>query len=493
MDKSFINRKRTAKTQANPEVGGEYILPNDLPDVKRILHVFSRLKKNGCFFDPPGVTADAELSYLIVYSGDDGKLHSVKYAAPFTARSQAGGDDDADTVTAFFSSPDTQIRLSNPRKFQIKSRIPVQFSVYGKEERTPYIEGVQDFGLQCLEKSGVTYSVSSAREDGIPFSLDVSIPDTCPEPEAIISSYATASLPAVNAAEDKAEISFTVDLTFLYTTTDGGVSSYKSTAQISHELAADGMKPDSVCRGSVCIDELSCELTTDKSGEMRVIETDLTYNAEVLYETAECGVYVADMYSTEYESKETYGDMTLRHALPVYSAHFTLSESEDKKTKGDIIFSTAACDKYELSFEDTAAILTGELDLYMITEEDGEYEGRTSSFPFRIVLQYTGNENDEYEADVSVSSPSVRSDGTRLISDAELYVSVYGTEYETVQTLSAMTITDAPIGKERPSLRLYRADPGETEWDTAKKFRVSASELQKANEENSKRIYIIPG
>ena len=491
MNKSFINWKRTAQMTSAADAGGEYILPNDLPDVKKILHVFTKLKKNGCFFDPPGITADAELSYLIVYTGDDGKFHSVKYSIPLTARAQSAAADDAETAVASFSLPDTQIRLSNPRKFQIKSRVPVSFSVYKKEENSPYIEGTQDAGLQCCEKNGVTYSVSSAREDSVPFSLDVHIPDSCPEPESLISSYAVTSIPTVSASDGKAEICFGVEFTFLYTSSDGAAASFKSSAEISHEIAADGMTADSVCRGNICIDELNCELTTDKNGEMRVIEVDMTYGAEVLYETAERGVYAVDMYSTEYESKETYADMTLRRALPVFNTHFTISGSAEGEYGKEALLATAACDKYELSIENSAAVLTGEIDVYMIVNSDKEPEGRTATVPFRCVLQYSMNENDEYGADVSVTAPAVRIDGNTAYIDAELYVSVYGTEYETVKTVMSMTISDTPVKRDKPSLCLYRPDPDETEWDTAKKFRVSADDLQKANAGHNK-IYIIP-
>ena len=320
----------------------------------------------------------------------------------------------------------------------------------------------------------------------MPYSFDVSLPDSCPEPESLLSTYAVTSTPTVTAAEGKANISFSVDLTFLYITSDGAVSSYQSKTDISHEIAADNMTADSVCRGNVCIDECSCELTTDKNGEMRVIEVDLTYIA------AEAGVYVSDMYSTEYESKQTYGEMTLRHALPVFNTHFSVSGSAEGEYEGDVLFATAECGNYQLTNENSGTVITGDIDIYTVINGDGELEGQTATVPFRAILQYTMNEGGEYFADVSVGMPTVRTDKNTLYADAELYVSVYGTEYETVKTVSTMTISDTPVNKEKPSLRLYRSDPDETDWDTAKKYRVSVDELQRANAENKRRIYIIP-
>lgn len=492
MNNNFVNWKKTAQTETVADAGGEYILPNDLPDVKKILHIFTSLKENGTFFESPGVTADAEISYTVSYTGDDGKLHIVKYNSPVTARSQTGAGGDAETVYAEFSSPDTQIRLSNPRKFQIRSRAPAVFYAYAKEENTPYIEGTQDAGLQCCEKNGVTYSVQTAREDSVPYSTDVRIPDSCPEPEYIMSTYAVPSIPTVMPSEGTAEISFTLDMLFLYASSDGGVTSYKSSVEISHELAADGIKPDSVCRGKVCINDLTGDLTTDKNGEMRIVEVDLTYSAEIMYETAENGTYVADMYSTEYESTETYKDMELRRAEPVFNTHFTVSGSAEGEFNGDVVFATASCDKIQLSEEDTGAVVTGETEVYVVTCSGGEYEGHTVKIPVRAVLQYGIKENGEYHTNVTVGFPSVRVDGGTMYADVELYVSVSRTDHENVTSLAAMTISDIPVKKEKASVRLYRADENESEWDTAKKYKVSLEELQKANAGNNKKIYIIP-
>ena len=77
MNSSFTNWKRTVKTVASADAGGEYILYNDKPDVKRVVHVLSAVKKNGCYLSDKTVSADGEITYSILYTGDDGELHSV--------------------------------------------------------------------------------------------------------------------------------------------------------------------------------------------------------------------------------------------------------------------------------------------------------------------------------------------------------------------------------------------------------------------------------
>ena len=369
MNNSFTNWKRTVKTVASADAGGEYILYNDKPDVKRVVHVLSAVKKNGCYLSDKTVSADGEITYSILYTGDDGELHSVTYRCPISAEYKLKDGEEGDFSYAEILSTDTQLRLSNPRKFSIKSRTQVEFSVFSREEITPYIEGVQDNGLQYDEKTGVTYSVSSERDDNIPLSIDVHIPDNLPEPASVVCSYAVPGMPTVTPYDSKAEVSFCVDFLFICRGTDGELFSFCHTADVSHEIDADGITPGSVCRANVCTSDVSCNLTTDTAGEMRVIETDLTYDVEVLYETAMNGVYISDMFSTEYESRETFSDMTLRRALPVTDAHYTVSGTAENENGCDIVASTAGCDKYSLSPDKNGAAVFPNAKVYVSVDE----------------------------------------------------------------------------------------------------------------------------
>lgn len=489
---SFKNVKRTVKTVVMAETGGEYILPNDKPDVRRIVHVLAKTKKNGCFLDDQSVTAEAEIKFSILYSGDDGELHSVSYTAPVRAKYQLKDGQKGDTAISEFLPPDTQIRLSNPRKFSIKSRTPVSIFVYRREETEPYIEGVQDKGLQFYEKTGVTYSVSCASDNNIPYSCDVRIPDDLPEPESVLSACAETYIPSVTPSDGKADISFPVEILFIYKPADGAPASFRYKTEINHEMYADDVTAGSVCKANVCISDITYSLTTDTAGEMRVIETDITYDAELLYETADNGVYISDMYSTEYESTATVGDITLRRALPAYSTHFSVSGSAENESGGEVIAATASCDKYGLTNDNGTTVFDGELGVYLIKKNGADYEGQTVNVPVRSVIQYPFTDDDEINVTVKTGLPAARCDNGKIYIDTEVYLLINGTEYETVKSVMTFKVSDKPVNKEKISLRLYRPSPDEEPWDVAKRYKVSLDDLRKANENNSKKIYIIP-
>ena len=488
MNSSFENWKEILKTTLNADASGEFILPNDLPDVKRILNVCTTYKKKECYLNNGELTAEGELSYGVIYCGDDKKLHCMSCSAPFSSSVQSR-EESADAVVSDFLPPDTQARLSNPRKLSIKSRITVNVTAFEKDEVAPYIEGVQDSGLQYDEKTGASYAVSCAKDDGVPFSVDVKLPDTCPEPEELLCSRALAGIPTVTPSDGKADMSFDIQMMFLYRATDGTVASYRYTASVEHGIDADGMTSGSVCRGRVDVTEITGDLTTDASGEMRLIEADITYDAEVIYETAVNGVYVADMYSTEYESTAVTAEIPLRRALPVSVSHITVSGEADDENGGSVVTATVDGVRYGTEREGDNTAIDGELEVCVIENKD-EFVSRTVQIPFRFVLR---NAADNAEIKASAGFPSVRAEKNRLYVDAELYISAGGAEYGEAKVVRTMNISDKPVNKNAPPLRLYRPAPGECDWDIAKKYRVSLYDLQKANEKNdTHNIYIIP-
>ena len=147
-------------------------------------------------------------------------------------------------------------------------------------------------------------------------------------------------------------------------------------------------QPDAVpvCRGRIDVTDVSGELTTDQSGEMRLIEADITYDAEIMYETAVNGVYIADMYSTEFESAAVSAVMPLRRALPVSVSHITVSGEAEAENGENVIAATAQCSKYRITNDGKSAAVEGEVDVYII-ESNGEYGSRTVTVPFRAPLR----------------------------------------------------------------------------------------------------------
>ena len=490
MERGFINWRVSARTASSAETGGDFILPNDLPDVKRIVHVMTELRKTGSYIEDQTLSAEGVASFTITYSGDDGALHSASYTSELTSRTRLRDGEKADICEIVFGRSETSVRLANPRKFSVRCRIPVDYTSYIGEEIAPYITGVQDQGLQYDEVSAVAYTAGEARETDIPYAEDLHIPESLPEPDRMISYYVVAGIPSVTPSDGSAEISFRADVLVVYLTEDGVPSSFRSGVDIVHVTQDDAFFADSLCRASVTLTDCRCSLTTDKSGDLRTVEVDITYTADYFIDTPQNVKYIRDMYSTEKESSAVYSDVMLRHVSLPYTSHFTVSHEEASDPLSRAVAATAEVEKVTVTHGNGQSICEGIINMYIIEEKNGEYESGTVQTEFRSVIPYD-TQGKENRICVAAGIPSVRTEGGRMYSDCEVYVGVYGETETPVQTVKIFDISETPLKKRNASLLICRPD-GESVWDTAKRYGVPVSSLEAANRDHGKSVRIIP-
>ena len=109
MDRGFINWRVSARTASSAETGGDFILPNDLPDVKRIVHVMTELRKTGSYIEDQTLSAEGVASFTITYSGDDGALHSASYTSELTSGTRLRDGEKADICEIVFGRSETSV------------------------------------------------------------------------------------------------------------------------------------------------------------------------------------------------------------------------------------------------------------------------------------------------------------------------------------------------------------------------------------------------
>ncbi|MBP5208498.1 MAG: hypothetical protein J6330_08585 [Clostridia bacterium] len=490
MNNGFINWTAYS-CDAVAEAGGEYILQNDLPDVRKIVHVCSQIKKNECYLEGQTASAEGTVGYSVLYVGDDGDLHNSSYEAAFSAKTQLRDGDGAEVCDAVFMPADTQVRLANPRKFSIRSRIPVAFTVYSRREWEPFIDGVQDAGLQYDGKSGCTFDAAQIKENDIPYAEDLRIPEQYPEPDRLLYGCVAAGIPTVTPSDGSAEITFAADVMTVYLTEESIPVSYKTSVTVTHTVDDDAVKAGSVCRASVYVTDPRFSLTTDKSGQLRTVELDLSYSLSLLCETKNDITYIADMFSTEKESSASYKELTLRRAVLPYTTHITVSGEAEGRPDTRIVLATAECGAVTAETENGQTVCEGDIQIYTVYEENGVCESGALTVPFRAVLPYAVPDGASYSVTAAVGIPSVRADGGKIYSDVELYVRLTGEQTETVNALSVFKISDTPLYRDKVSLRVYKPR-GQSLWEVAKRFKVPVNELAAANEDVSGGVLIIP-
>ncbi len=491
MRNRFQNFIKLYEASANSDAGGEYILPDNLPDVKRILHVMTNVRKNGTYSEPSSLSCDGEVSFGVIYAGDDSDLHYVMYTSPFTAKAPYRETENASAVISRLLTPETSARLSNPRKLSLRCRINAVFAVYGAEDREPYIDGIEDESIEYDNVGECSDTVTLITERSIPVSEDLHVPQSDPEPEKITALYVMPRLASAAAGAGTLNVRFDAEVIVLYGDADKKAHMFSDLIHVSHQISDENVTPDSVCECEISVYDVKYDLAADSNGEMRVAELDFVYDIEAVCLTKTEGGYVADMYSTEKESEAVYKDITVTRALPVFSANYTVSGEAPGSLRGGAVFATAECENARIT-NDGACYCEGEIGVYAVTGRDGEYESVSFSFPFRVPVtaeNVTGADSSEVVC--AVSLPSVRAAGDKLHADLELYMNVFSKKEKTNKAVSTLKVTETPAYRSKSPLILYRPDKNETRWQTAKKFRVPVSRLNDENPADAK-ILVIP-
>lgn len=490
MNNGYRDRIKLFSANLNADAGGEYILPDSMPDVKRIVHVFTYLKKAECYKEDRSASVEGAVMFDVVYCGDDDKLHLTAYESAFSAKTQANGDGDGLILTV--GTPDTSARLSNPRKFSVRCRIPLELSEYGTQDTEPYIEGVEDGNMEYNIKTASSVLISDASETSIPYSADIVIPENLPEPDSIVNVYIIPRLPKTVPSDGTVNVSSTADVIVLYTSEDGGAYSYRTASDISADVECEGIRADSCCTADITVYNKAFELAADGSGAMRKIELDFSYDVKVICRTNMTGEYTADAYSAAYESEVSVIAAEDKTAEPCHTAHYTVNGEIPFQQKGRILMATAECENCTLEFSEGGAYCKGDLNIYMITDDNGELSGASAAMPFRISTDIAVDENAGYELRCSAGMPNVRAENNKLNADAEVYISIVETKTKPIGRVSVIKILDKSLQKSKSTFVLYRPDKSENRWDVAKKFGAPYEEFEKVNPADAK-VFVIPG
>ncbi len=492
MSDRFQNFIKLYETTASADSGGEYILPDNMPDVKRILHVMTNVRKTGTYSDASSLYCEGEVGFGVIYAGDDSALHHVGYTSVFSAKAPCREAENGTSLISRLLTPETSARLNNPRKFSLRAKIPVSFTVCGTENCEPYIDGVEDGSIEYDTVNDSSDIISAVSERSVPVSEDLHVPPGEPEPEQIIALYVMPGAASALPGDGTVTVKFDADVIALYRAENKKACMYTTSIHVSHNMSAETCTPDSVCECEISVYDVKYDLAADANGEMRVIELDLVYDIEAVCRTPSKGGYTADMYSTERESEAVYKEIKISHALPVYSANYTLSGEAPGSLRGPVVFATAECENARI-IKDGGMWCEGNIGVYAVTDVNGEFESVSFSFPFRVPVTAKNVVNaDGADAICSVSLPSVRASGDKLHADAELYMNVFAKTEKTAKAVSTLKITETPVQKRKSALVLYRPGKNETRWQTAKRFKVPLSKLNEDNPADAK-ILVIPG
>ncbi|MBR6644760.1 MAG: DUF3794 domain-containing protein [Clostridia bacterium] len=482
---SIIKKNFSGENQT--EVVCEYTLPDYFPDIKRILHVFSDVRKTGMYVSDDKIEYEGCVSCSVLYRGEDKSLQCAEFKAEFSDRIQIKGENDA-VCDVVFSPKNMTLRALTPRKVSLKARIETHTDVWEEERITPEIKGVSsEDKIERLTQNIGFSEISVCEETGIGVSEDINVPDNMPTVERVIHTLIHPHQTEVKGAEGKAFVRTELRGAVVYETGDtaGKIAVMPVSISVSHIVQCENMTDDSVCIGKINVYDITSAVTENTNGEKRVIELDFLYDIKILSSTEKFVTAPYDMYAVGCSGFPEYKSIKCDKSPYSLKGNFSVNAQLEKDVceniTGNISLCTGNVENASYSINDGRLVCTGTCDICAVYEGEG-YDSVRVSVPFKGEIDIPQkNLNKAVCAVCRCGDVKIRYDGENYFADTEIYVDSVLSEECNYNVIQSIGFENKADGDKRGTFTFYYPTSDEGVWDVAKKYGVPTEVIKSAN------------
>ncbi len=478
----------TAVTHASTlthESAEEFLLPDYMPAVRRIVSVAATPLPENRFLTGTALEFGGTLSYAVLYIGEGGELFEAPLTTEYTASAAIGenGVTDAAAVGIDTAVENVTCRVTAPRKLTLKSRMKTKLTATAprvlSEEITESagarltpadeiaIERLKDeTDDTCLargELTATTEGTISAQGKVIRCRGAVRVEE------------AVASLGAVTVRGD-------VIVTVITLSPEGTYVSASAKEPFTETITVPGAEAGDAARASGRA--ASVTVTMGEDGARFEIEYDL--EAEVA-RFGKC-VYTADTYSTDCRAAATFAEADSLALVKCGQGSLTVSGEGERRSKpisGETVLDTYAVPSIEgVALQNGRLMLTGNCAVTVLLLSDGDVVAEELVLPWR------------YECDAAVTDgadllwrcaaesvgASARPEGDKLSARLDLALSMTVLRRDKIRCVQTVTLTKSEKREaDDGCIRVTYPARGEALWEIAKRYGVSVETVRRQN------------
>ena len=141
----------------NCDVNEDVNVPEGFPDVRRVLALKENILSPAKFIGAKAVDMSGSIDYTVVYLGADGNIYSLPFNADYSfslplESSERVDLDDGVSVICSMCQESESIRISTPRRLQVRAGIRASAICFGRSAWGEEIDGAEDeSAIQRLE------------------------------------------------------------------------------------------------------------------------------------------------------------------------------------------------------------------------------------------------------------------------------------------------------------------------------------------------------
>lgn len=494
-DAAFCAADRIFGTVSLKDQSEDFILPDYLPDVKKVISVFPLCSIKGRFMGSGTLEYEGEVSYRILYVADDHSIKSALFTTGFDEK--LGGEDFSEECVELIRPlcKNLSARLLNPRKLNIRSTNGAEIEVYKRRCFLPVLYGARTLddeqALETLVEEVKGSDVLSLRENGLTLSEDISFEAAMPTAEELIFSKAALTVQECRVLEGEAQIRGVAEIFCLLSAGKNGEGREEwillsRPLSFSQTLKNEGLHEGGKCFARLLPEGMEFRLREDEFGQKRVVEMDVTYlcDLEVFYEKPLS--LCLDAYSIEGETEKNTVEKHFFAPVSQLKGGFSVNESvtlDLPEEGGYSVVCTFAEPFLHVAEEgkNGKAVLEGECALSLLLKDSaGAPDVRRTTLPLRFVTDVALPE-EGLEGQISAKASGIRCrlDKNQLSCDMELTFGgllLGATSCSYVDTLRILPEKRQKTGR-RGSVILYYPEKDESLFSIAKKYGVRRGSL----------------
>ncbi len=489
------------------DVAEEFILPDYLPDVKRIIRVDIKPKIDGKYITSGKVDYEGDVVCHMLFCDEGNHLRSVTFTAAFADGIEADELIDECVANLVPSPESVTCKMLNPRRVSIRLRIDTSVTVWCKKSFMPqYIGDVNESTLEKSECKVDVMKLVCAGESGLNVSADLEADGAFPQIGEIISCNVDMSFYECKASDGKVLCRGDLPITVFYSSGDGDGEAYTVLFRkipIAQVVLAEGVDEEYSCMARGAIDAVKYTVSENGFREKRIIELDISYRVYLNCVGRNETMVAKDVYAPGKEVvTETQTEVFCRFSKlysTSFGANLVTSREELNMQNAVNVFALSASPKVEavvLSDDKSRVTVTGKCLTGAVVKTVDGLETHEYDVPFKVELEASGVKRDFiYNYDLVCVSAKGRFDSESFYTELDMQLNLMLLETEEVEVLKRAEFKDREEEEEPPQMRFYYPSEGETLWDIGKQFGISISELADKNDivgESVPRVLFIP-
>jgi len=467
------------ESNASLEVSEDVILPDYLPEVRRVVGVRSSVTTDGKYLSGEELEADGSVICTVIYTSADGSLAQVSESMAYTGHIPLKSEDDrfgSGDIVLSACADNVTCRVTAPRKITLSAKVKLCAMSEKPADGSLHISDAG--GDACVRRKVSTVRtgyMNSVRHSG-------ECEGEIREREGMKPIFAAGSISASDVRPVKkgdgcfVSVKGEVSVNMLLLSPEGAYVQSRGRAPFEDEIPCG-----SLTEGESIDPTAFCEIVMLEvdGGEDGIFRWKAEYDVDCVLLRGRDAEITEDAYLTEKADTLTTGEF--RVCVPAAAVNGRLTTSAQTSLRPDTAFvcawGTASADRAEIAANKVH--ISGSVKLCVVTVGGGEFFFDEVTVP----MKYTGEAlclSDTSapavgRMSVDVCDITARADGNMLSLTAELFISA-ALLTEDVKTAAVM-LAPAETAEEKPvscrsRIRVYVPDNGESAWDVEKKFRL---------------------